>query len=127
MSPHFVISSSTHTNFATFSLMNFFLLTHFDKTNDCLTIVIHKVIKYGLLRARRAGGQVQRELVVIDDVVLHLAAVLQLQQGTHAPHDHKDVELLKVLRGASSTVLLILGRDETLEESDGLGRGKGRG
>ena len=74
-----------------------------------------------MVRARRHGRKVELDVVVASDELLHLGAIVQLHQGSNAPHDAEDVDLLQVVRG-KPLVLVLLGGDQAFQQVDGLHR-----
>ena len=87
---------------------------------------VHHALKHGLRGGHR--GQVQAALLGGEG--LHLGPVVQLQQGTLAPHQRKDVETLQVLGalvGGVARVVVPLPQHQPRRQVHGLGGGDGLG
>lgn len=89
-------------------------------TLQSLTVIIHKVVKHGSIGVRRDLRQVQLELLRTSDELFQLGAVIQLEEGTNAPHDREDVEVLEMLSRHLAILLVVLQWDQTCQQLGGL-------
>ena len=77
---------------------------------------VDEEVKHGGVGATGYLGQVERDdLGVVPEPLLHLGAVVQLQEGSDGPHEGEDEQPLVMLPLEGGRILLIL-RDQTLQQ-----------
>ena len=90
-----------------------------------VTILVDVEVEHGVVCVVGDVRQVEREVVAGAQELLHLAAVIQLEQRAHAPHQREHVQVLVVAQADLVALLVLLHRDQARQQLRALRQQRG--
>ena len=92
---------------------------------NTVTILVDVEVEHGVVCVVGDVRQVEREVVASTQELLHLAAVVQLEQRAHAPHQREHVQVLVVAQADLVALLVLLHWDQTRQQLRALRQQRG--